>query len=105
MALGIEWLCSQRHEWGQANPACHITAGIVEIADLLDDIILARAESALVQGEYMIKHPHEDLQPISFRPPEFIDLEAQGRFFIVAQALDELGEAGGFRGHSLHELI
>ena len=104
MALDIEWLGLAGGEWGQADPARGVAAGVLEIADLLDEGRLAGAQRARVQGMNMIEHPYEHLQPFGFRAVQLLDLEPQRGFLPVAGALHEFSEAFHFRGHALGSL-
>ena len=50
----IERLRGRRHKRRQPYPPRNVSAGILKMADLVDEIALTRAQRALVQGEHMV---------------------------------------------------
>src|SRR5207249_5500285 len=74
VTLPVERLRRGRGEWRQADSAGSLAAGILKIADLLDQGRLTRAHRALVQGINMIQLQDKELLPVGFGSPRCYSL-------------------------------
>ena len=100
MPGGVEGFADGGGERGQADAAGGVAEDVLELRELLDERRSAGTRGGGVEGEGVVQHADDDLEPFVFGAAEFVHFEAQGAFLGVVGFLHEVGEGFGFSGHA-----
>src|SRR6185437_7541823 len=72
----------ERHE---ADPPRDVAAGVLKMAELFDEIVLARADASLVKRVNMVQYPDQNLQPLVFGTSQFFHFQTQVVFLGIVR--------------------
>ena len=98
VVAGVEGVAGLVGDGDEADFAGGVAAGVLELADLGDEVGLAGVLGGDMEGVDVVEDADEGLKGFAFGAAEFFDFEAEAVFFGVVGFLEEVGEGPGFGG-------